>query len=150
MVVPPNRPFSLGFPYKPSTLGYPYFRKPPTKELRTYMKHYYSSQFLDSSTMISQYYDLPMDPDPWHKHGTQMMITKTAKNTSSKKHIYSQHSFNHTPKKDGVETTGFLLQVVYKKQHASPYKIYNFTKNKQKVENHTVFTATASIISPSW
>ena len=32
------------------------------------------------------------------KHRTQMMITETAKNTSSKK-IYSQHSFNHTPKK---------------------------------------------------
>ena len=85
------------------------------------------------------------------KHGTQMMITKTAKNTSSKK-IFIHNIHSTTPQKRWGWTNRFLLQVVYKKNKANSYNIYTFTKNKQKVENlrDTRVAATASIISPSW
>ena len=67
------------------------------------------------------------------KHRTQMMITKSAKNTSSKNHnIYSQHSFNHTPKKDGVETTGFCYKLFTKKTKPTPIKYTPSPKTSRK------------------
>ena len=73
------------------------------------MKHYYSSRFLDSNTMISEYYDLPMDPDPW---------TKTAGQTHQVKDLFTTFIQPHPQKRWGWNNR-FLLQVVYKLRPAA-------------------------------